>query len=209
MKLIVGLTGGIGSGKSLVSQLFAEIGIYIIDADDIVHELSTPPSKALDQISQLFGTEYLTHEGTLNRAKIRDTVFSGPAAQKLSARKKLENVFHPLVRQRVLELLHQIDIPSPYIILSVPLLFESQDYNDIIDRALVVDCPVSVQIARTMRRGLSIDIVKEIIASQISREARLAKADDVIDNKTDKIEDVKNQIFNLHQHYLQLSAIKR
>lgn len=209
MKLIVGLTGGIGSGKSLVSHLFAEMGIYIIDADLIVHELSRPPSKALDEISQQFGEEYLTEEGVLNRTKIREAIFTAPPAQKRLTRKKLEGIFHPLVRERVLEMLQRTDISSPYIILSVPLLFESKDYTDIIDRALVVDCPVDVQIVRTMKRGLTLKMVKEIISSQMSREERLARADDVIDNKTDQIEALKNQVFALHHYYLQLSAIKR
>lgn len=209
MKFTVGLTGGIGSGKSFVTELFAEMGVYIIDADTIAHELSTPPSKALDEIRQLFGAEYLDHEGTLDRVKIREHIFNGTNTQQTLARKKLEAIFHPLVRSRILDLLQHEAISSPYIILSIPLLFETNDYGSIIHRSLVVDCPVSMQITRTIQRGLSETVVKEIIASQMPRETRLAKADDVIDNSTNQLSDVKKQVFALHQRYLQLSVIKR
>lgn len=207
MTFIIGLTGGIGSGKSLVSRLFSELGIYIIDTDDIAHTLSQPPSFAIEAVTREFGQHYLNKDGTLDRAKLRTCLFQGPMTKQKLARKKLEAIFHPLIHTRVIEILQKKDIITPYFILAVPLLFETKNYQTLINRSLVVDCSVEKQIERTMARGLSRSIVEHIIKSQLPRSARLEKADDIVENEIDGLANIHTQLLTLHQRYLQLSVI--
>jgi dephospho-CoA kinase len=204
MMFTVGLTGGIGSGKSTVTDLFAQLGVLIIDADVISHQLSHPPSPALDEVTKQFGRTYLTEEGSLNRHKMRELVFQDPLA-----RQQLELIFHPLIHQKIVDTLQEADTAVPYAILAVPLLFESKRYQAIIDRSVVVDCPVELQIARTIARSsLSREAIEQIIATQISRAERLAQADDIITNDQD-LSHLYMQITALHYRYLQFRVIKR
>lgn len=202
MVFTVGLTGGIGSGKSTVATLFAELGAYIIDADVIAHQLSLPPSPALEAVAQQFGADYLTKDGTLDRPKMRDLVFNQPTAHQ-----QLDNIFHPLIYQHIHSLLYEKDIVAPYVILAVPLLFESNRYSTMIHRRLVVDCSIELQIARTMHRSsINREMVVKIMATQVSREDRLAQADDIITNDQD-LSHLYNQVSLLHHRYLQFRDI--
>lgn len=195
MTFIVGLTGGIGCGKSSVSQFFAELGIDIIDTDVIARKLTQPDGQAIGLIRDSFGDAFLTANGSLDREKMRNQVFSDS-----HARHKLEKILHPLILQEVIEQIKQTR--SPYIVLVVPLLFETDDYDDIIHRSLVVDCEESIQILRTMARSqLSEQHVKAIMAQQVSRQTRLQKADDIITNNRD-IDFLKTQVTQLHNNYL-------
>lgn len=195
MTFIVGLTGGIGCGKSSVSQFFAELGIDIIDTDVIARKLTQPDGQAIGLIRDSFGDAFLTANGSLDREQMRNQVFSDS-----HARRKLEKILHPLILKEVIEQIKQTR--SPYIVLVVPLLFETDDYDDIIHRSLVVDCEESMQISRTMARSqLSEQQVKAIMAQQISRQTRLQKTDDIITNNRD-IDFLKTQVTQLHNKYL-------
>lgn len=201
MTFIVGLTGGIGCGKSSASQFFAELGIDVIDTDAIARKLTQPDGQAISLIRNLFGDAFLTTSGSLDREKMRNQVFSDS-----HARRKLEEILHPLILKEVIEQIEQTQ--SPYIVLVVPLLFETNDYDGIIQRSLVVDCEESVQISRTMARSqLPEQQVKAIMAQQISRQTRLQKADDIITNNRD-IDFLKTQVSQLHHKYLILSQNK-
>ena len=198
MTFIVGLTGGIGCGKSSASQLFSELGIDVIDTDVIARQLTQPGGQAISAIRDSFGNAFLTADGALDREKMRNLVFSDSRA-----RQQLEKILHPLILQ---ETIAQIEHSrSPYTILVVPLLLETNDYNPIVQRILIIDCEEQIQISRTMARSqLSEQQVKAIMAQQISRKDRLRKADDVIVNDRD-IECLKAQIIQLHHQYLMLS----
>lgn len=198
MTFIVGLTGGIGCGKSSASQLFSEFGIDIIDTDVIARQLTQPGGQAISSIRDFFGNAFLTADGALDREKMRNLVFSNS-----SARYQLEKILHPLILQ---EAIAQIEHShSPYAILVVPLLLETNDYNPIVQRILVIDCEEQIQISRTMARSqLSEQQVKAIMAQQISRKSRLQRADDVILNDRDT-ESLKAQVIQLHHQYLMLS----
>jgi len=194
---IVGLTGGIGSGKTTVANLFAELGVAIIDADVIAREVVAPGSAGLQQIVEHFGTEMLNADGTLNRAKLRETVFY--AAEE---RRWLNQLLHPMIRQRMLAQAQAAT--SPYAIMVVPLLFEN-GLECLVNHTLVIDIGKDTQIWRTIDRDhVSKTQVINIIDSQISREQRLAKADDVINNEGD-VESLKSQILALHNNYLKQS----
>lgn len=202
MTFIVGLTGGIGCGKSSASQFFAELGIDIIDTDVIARKLTQPDGQAISLIRNSFGDAVLTADGSLDREKMRNQVFSDS-----HARRKLEEILHPLILKEVTEQIEQTQ--SPYIVLVVPLLFETNDYDGIIHRSLVVDCEESVQISRTMARSqLTEQQVKSIMAQQISRQTRLQKTDDIITNDRD-IDFLKTQVSQLHHKYLILSKNKQ
>lgn len=198
MTLIVGLTGGIGSGKSTVGQYFADLGIDVIDTDVIARMLTEPGGLAMNSIKNSFGETMIAADGSLNREKMRDLIFSG-SNYKLA----LENILHPLI---LAETLRQVrKALSPYIIIAIPLLFETNDYDKIIQRSLVVDCAEEQQILRTMKRSkLPENQVKAIIATQIPRTSRLQKADDIIVNNLD-IAYLKAQVAQLHKKYLSFS----
>jgi dephospho-CoA kinase len=191
----VGLTGGIGSGKSTVADRFAAYGVPVIDLDVIAHELTAAPSPALNEIRAAFGESVMQADGTLDRAALRRRVFADAGA-----RSQLEGILHPRIR-------HSVEVAraaftAPYILIVIPLLVETGGYRDILDRVLVVDCREDLQIARVMARsGLARDEVKAILAAQASRSERLDAADDVIDN-TESKENLDAQVATLHQRYM-------
>ena len=199
MSYIVGLTGGIGSGKSAAAQAFEELGITAIDTDAIAHALTAAGGAAIAPIGTAFGADYLTPEGALDRARMRALVFADAEKKRL-----LEAILHPMIRARTGELAQAAR--SAYVILMVPLLIESNDYRQRCQRILVVDCPEELQVARVMTRsGLAAEQVRAIMASQVTREARLAAADDVIDNSRN-LAHLRRQVKALHARYLQLAG---
>ena len=196
MPFTVALTGGIGSGKSTVSALFAGLGIDIIDADEVSHALTARHGAALPHIAAAFGAELIDADGNLDRAALRSLVFDDH-----SARKRLERILHPPIRAEMQARLTRS--AGHYAILAIPLLFETGQ-RDLADRVLVIDVPESVQIERVKARsGLDEDQIRRIMASQVSRAERLAGADDVIDNGG-ATEDLSPQVARLHSHYLSL-----
>ncbi len=199
MPFTVGLTGGIGSGKSAAAQVFEELGTTVIDTDAVAHALTAPGGAAIEPIQAAFGAAYLTPEGALERARMRELVFADALKKRL-----LESILHPLIRARTSELVQAAR--SPYVVLMVPLLVESGDYRRRCQRILVVDCPEELQVERVMARsGLAAGQVRAIMANQVTREARLAAADDVVDNSQD-LAQLRRQVEALHARYLQLAA---
>ena len=193
--MIVGLTGGIGSGKSTVARAFGSLGIGWVDADDVTREVVMPGEPALAAISEHFGNDVLHADGTLNRAALRSIVFDNPVE-----RKWLESVTHPRVRERILVHLERLQRQSPYVLLVSPLLFESGQ-DKLVDRTVVVDVPVELQLSRTRARDdVSEAQVHAILAAQLPREERLTKANDVIDNSGDHAS-MMQQVTQLDQHY--------
>lgn len=198
MKFVVGLTGGIGSGKSAAADEFAALGASVVDTDAIARELTDKGGAALADIERRFGAAFLDASGAMNRKKMRDHVFADPAAKQA-----LENLLHPLIRE---ESARRIAAASgPYVVHVVPLLLESPGYRDRVDRVLVVDASEQAQLARVRARsGLSADEVRAIMRTQVSRAERLAGADDVIDN-SGSLEALRKQVGALHQKYLQFA----
>jgi dephospho-CoA kinase len=195
--LRVGLTGGICSGKSTVSNMFASLGVPIIDSDIIAREVVEPGETGLEQIVTHFGENTLNPDGTLNRKQMRNLVFDNS-----EARKELENILHPLIRKRSDEQLAKLS--TPYAILSIPLLVET-GLTSAVDRVLVVDCPEEIQIERICRRdGTTPEQAKAILESQSSRSKRLEAADDIIDN-SQPLEDLRGMVDSLHKKYLSLT----
>jgi len=195
--LVVALTGGIGSGKSTVADRFADLGVPVIDADRISHELTAPNGIALEAIFHAFGPAVRKPDGGLDRAALREIVFSDPAA-----RRRLEDILHPLIRGRMLERLSSIE--APYAVLVIPLLFETGQ-ADLADRVLVVDLPEEDQISRTQQRdGLDGEEIRRILSSQVTRSQRLERAEDVIDN-SGALSALTQQVVRLHRRYLALA----
>lgn len=191
---VIGLTGGIGSGKSTVAELFARHGAAIIDTDVIARRLVEPGTPALAEIRAAFSDAIVDADGRLDRTALRERVFADAAA-----RKRLEAILHPRIRVEVERAL--ADVRAPYVLIVIPLLVETGGYRDLLDRVLVVDCPESLQIARVMaRNGLSRDAVDAIMASQASRAERLAAADDVIENAGSSPA-LARAVADLHQRY--------
>lgn len=198
MPFVIGLTGGIGSGKSAAADEFARLGATLVDTDAIAHALTAPGGAAIDAVRTVFGDACIDASGAMDRAKVRARVFADP-----SARRRLEDILHPLIRQE--STARVAAAAGAYVVLVVPLLIESADYRSRVDRVLVVDCPVELQLARVRARsGLSDDEARRIIAAQVSRETRLAAADDVIDN-SGTLETLYAQVQRLHQRYLALA----
>jgi dephospho-CoA kinase len=197
--MIIGLTGGIGSGKSTVARAFETLGAAWIDADDVAREIVLPGEPALLAIKNRFGDQVIHQDGTLNRAALRDIIFKDP-----EQRQWLESVTHPKIRERLLQHLAQLKMQgAPYVLLVSPLLFESGQ-NALVNRAVVVDVPQALQLSRTQQRdGVSESQVHAILAAQLSREQRLAQADDVIDNSGDHAS-MMEQVVQLDQRYRQL-----
>ncbi len=195
MPYVVGLTGGIGSGKSTVADLFVARGAALVDTDAIAHELTGPHGTAMAAIAEAFGPAVVDARGALDRAAMRRQVFADA-----TARQRLEAILHPLIRA---ESDHRCQAArAPYVILAVPLLVESGTYRERVQRVLVVDCPEAVQVARVMaRNGLGEAEVQAILAAQASRQQRLAVADDVVDNGGDAAALVP-QVERLHRQYL-------
>jgi dephospho-CoA kinase len=198
---IVGLTGGIGSGKSAAADRFAALGVAVVDTDAIAHELTADGGAAMPALAATFGPEVAAPDGALDRARMRRLVFADPAA-----RQRLEAILHPMIRSLSAERCRQA--PTPYVILAVPLLVESGAYRERCDRIVVVDCPESLQISRVMARsGLSEREVRAIMANQASRAERLAAADDVVANDGD-LASLEMRVGELHRSYLRLSSEK-
>ena len=191
---VLGLTGGIGSGKSAVSAIFEELGIQVVDADIVAREVVEPGSVGLTKITAHFGDEMLTNNGTLDRAKLRAIIFADE-----SQKQWLNNLLHPLIRGSMLSQLKQAT--SNYVILVAPLLFEN-GLEKYCNHTLLIDVPVDVQITRTTARdNVSVELAKQIIASQMSRADKQQKAGDILDNNR-PLEEVKTDVQKLHEKYL-------
>lgn len=198
LEFSVGLTGGIGSGKSFVATLFAEQGAAVVDTDAIAHTITAPGGEAIPAIRELFGEDYITPEGALDRGRMRALVFSRP-----EEKKRLEAIVHPLIRQEAER--SAASAGGDYVIFVVPLLIESPVWRQRVSRVLVVDCPEALQVERVMKRsGLSEEQVRAIMRSQVTRETRLAAADDVIVNDSTR-EALLFQVARLHSLYRSLA----
>lgn len=195
---MVGLTGGIGSGKSAAAEEFARLDATVVDTDAIAHDLTGPGGAAIPEIKRLFGRAFVDPSGAMDRKRMRGLVFSD-AEEKA----RLESLLHPMIRA---ESERRIAAATgPYVVLVVPLLIESPDYRARLGRVLVVDCPEALQITRVRQRsGLPEGEVRRIIASQIQRERRLAAADDVIDN-SGTVAALQQRVRGLHESYLRLA----
>ena len=192
----VGVTGGIGSGKSAVADYFASQGICIVDADIVARVVVEPGTKALAQITERFGNDILIN-GQLDRGKLRTIIFAAP-----DERKWLENLLHPLIEQQIIDQLGQVT--SRYAVLVSPLMLEIGQ-QALVDRVLVVDVPEHIQIERTMTRDqMTEEQTRQILNSQISREQRLAKAHDIVDN-SGSLAQLHHYLEPLHQRYLRLA----
>ncbi len=202
MPYCVGVTGGIGSGKSRAAAMFAELGADIIDTDEISHEITAGGGSAMPAITAVFGTAVTRADGSLDRTAMRDLVFKNP-----DRRKALEGILHPLIRAEARRRVAQST--APYVLLVVPLLLESGGYKDLVQRVMVVDCDEALQISRTMQRSqLTADAVRAIMAAQMPREQRLGLADDVINNGGD-MASLRAQVAGLHRQYLERAAASR
>jgi dephospho-CoA kinase len=198
MPLVVGLTGGIGSGKSAAAAMFGELGAGIVDTDAIAHELTAPGGAAMPAIREAFGPDYLTANGALDRARMRIRVFADP-----TAKRRLEGILHPLIRAAVLA--RARSAAAPYVVVVIPLLFETGGYPGLIQRVAVVDCAEETQIARTMARsGLTRAEVEAILGAQASRGTRRAGAHDLLDNDG-SLDGLRAQVAALHRLYLDLA----
>ncbi len=198
---VVAITGGIGSGKSTVAEMFHALGVTVFDADVEARALANKGTPAFDEIVATFGATILDANGDLNRAKLRDMIFKDSAAKR-----RLENILHPRVKASLRAKIGAL-APSPdtYCIVVIPLLFEAQ-HTDLADRILVVDAPEELQISRTSARsGLAREDVRAIMAAQWSRDRRLAGADDVIYNEADS-EQLRAQVAALDANYRKLAA---
>ena len=198
----VGLTGGVAAGKSEVAACLAELGVEVVDTDQIARALTGPHGAALPAIVRDFGNDCIAPDGGLDRPTMRARVFTDPAA-----RRRLEAILHPLILERVRERLALSH--APYVVLVVPLLVEAwHDYRDLVDRVLVVDCDEAMQIRRVMLRdGVSEAQARAILAAQASRQARLELADDVLDNGGD-LDALSHQVRALHGRYLDLAKTR-
>ena len=195
----VGLTGGIGSGKSVVARLFAARGATIVDTDQIAHGMTGPQGPAMDAIVAEFGAPYADAHGALDRAKMRALVFSDP-----SAKARLEAILHPRIRDAALAA--AAAATGAYVIYDVPLLVESGTWKQRVSRVLVVDCPEAVQVARVMaRNGMAESQVLAIMANQATRAQRTAAADDIINNGGE-LSALEEQVAHFHEMYLAFSA---
>lgn len=199
MPYCIGLTGGIGSGKSSAAKIFQELGVAVIDTDEISHELTRAGGAALAMIREQFGANCLAADGSMDRAAMRRLIFGDTAAKK-----KLEGILHPMIRSAVRARIAQTR--APYVLVAVPLLLETGAYKDLISRVLVVDCDEALQIERTMRRSrLTVDEVRTIMAAQLPRQERLARADDALRNDDDMAA-LRSQVAALHARYLELAS---
>jgi dephospho-CoA kinase len=198
MSFVVGLTGGIGSGKSAAAAEFERLGASVVDTDAIAHELTEAGGPAIPAIQKLFGPEVIGASGAMDRKKMRDRVFAEPVAKKA-----LEALLHPMIREESRRRI--AGARGPYVIHVVPLLVESPDYRSRVDRVLVIDAPEELQVERVRgRSGLSEAEVRAIVAAQATRAERLAGADDVIENRG-TIEALREQVAALHRKYLEYS----
>ncbi|MFP5392334.1 MAG: dephospho-CoA kinase [Gammaproteobacteria bacterium] len=197
-RFTVGLTGGIGCGKTTVADRFAELGAAIVDTDQIAHSLTAPRGPAMPAIVAAFGEQFAEPDGALDRARMRALVFSDPGAKA-----RLEAILHPLIRSTAEAA--ALAATGPYVIMVVPLLIESGTWRERVDRVLVIDCLEETQVRRVMaRNGLPEAQVRAIMATQASRAERLAAADDVIVND-EGMDTLPARIARLHEQYLALA----
>jgi dephospho-CoA kinase len=197
-RLTIGLTGGIASGKSTVARRFAELGVPVIDADEVARAVVEPGTPALSAVARRFGRGVLAADGSLDRRALRELVFADP-----TARRDLEDLLHPLIRSEMQR--RAAAASGPYLVLAIPLLIEGGKRDDV-DRILVVDAGEDLQIARVMARdGGSSAQARAILATQASRAERLGKADDVLEN-AGSVPQLWDAVDRLHQRYLGLAA---
>lgn len=197
--LRIGLTGGIASGKSTVADMFASLGAEIIDTDQIAREVVAPGTPALAAITRHFGPDVIAPDGTLDRRRMREIVFADE-----DERRALEGLLHPKIRERALE--RAAASQAPYVIIAVPLLFES-GFNRIVDRTLVVDCPESLQLERlTARDGIDLEEARAMLNAQMDRHERCARADHVIDN-SGSLEATRKHATELHHDFIRLAQL--
>lgn len=200
MTFIVGLTGGIGSGKSAAATLFEQLGATVVDTDAIAHALTAPGGAAIVPIRAAFGDEVIDARGALDRAAMRRKIFADA-----SAKARLEGILHPMIRAEADR--RSAAARSAYVVLVVPLLVESGGYRSRVQRVAVVDCPEEMQVARVMARSvLSAEEARAIMAAQVDRQARLAVADDVIDNGGE-LAALRPQVEALHRRYIEMAAV--
>ncbi|WP_312333173.1 dephospho-CoA kinase [Acinetobacter variabilis] len=198
MKFVLGLTGGIGSGKSAASQWFESQGIAVVDADIVAREVVDIGQPALQQIQQAFGDWVLLEDGSLNRRALREHIFHSP-----EARKTLENITHPAIRTSILQQLHAAQ--SPYAILVSPLLFETNQH-ELTQHTLLIDAAIELQIQRASQRdGQNVEQIQKIIAAQMPREQKRAMADDIVLNDGE-LEHLYAHLTPLHEKYLQMAT---
>jgi dephospho-CoA kinase len=197
-RLRVGLTGGIASGKSTVSQRFVELGVPVIDADLAARAVVEPGTPGLALVAERFGPSVLDANGRLDRAVLRNLIFKDPAS-----RKALDAILHPLIRAAMEK--QAENVHGPYLVMAIPLLIESGNPRDRVDRVLVVDVDEAVQLQRVQARdGSSAEQAGAILAAQSSRSARLAEANDVLPNST-TVADLRQAVDRLHEKYLQMA----
>ena len=200
---VVGLTGGIGCGKSEAARCFAQLGVPIVDVDVIARQLTMAGQETLRDIIDVFGEEYLLADGNLNRDAMREKVFND-----MATRKDLESILHPAIHAQALKEMEQ-NADAPYQVLAISLLFENQRYKDNVSRSLVIDCDESLQVTRTMKRsGLSEQTVRGIMAAQVSRATRIKMADDLIENEG-TLEELHEKIVEMHQKYMQACIVSK
>lgn len=197
--MVVGLTGGLASGKSTAAKLFAELGATIIDADEISRELTAPGGMALPKLRDALGDSAFASDGTFNRDAVRKTVF---ADAKKKAR--LESILHPMIAKEMRQRMHQRDVAGAYIMLVIPLLLETGAFANDCRRIVVVDCGVDLQIARAVNRGMNEDEARKIIAAQMPREERIARANGMINNGSDMGE-LQKEVRARHREFILLA----
>ena len=194
----VGLTGGIASGKTVVANIFADLGAGIVDTDQVAREVVAPGQPGLEAVREEFGAGVIHASGELDRPALREVVFADPAA-----RQTLESLLHPMIRARTLDMLEQMR--TPYAVAVVPLLVET-GFEELVDRVAVVDCPREIQLKRLMDRdGIDLHQAESMLSAQVDRRTRLAAADDVIDNSGNR-ESTRRQVQGLHTRYGRLSG---
>ena len=204
-RYIVGVTGGIGSGKTTVANLFSTLGVALVDTDAIAHALTAPDGRAIAAIRSQMGKEFIGNDGALDRAAARGRVFADA-----NVKLQLEAILHPLIREEVDNALRADAVSrAPYAMLVVPLLFESLTYRDGTNETLLIDCPVATQLERVkLRPGLNADEAARIVAAQLPRAVRLQLADNVVWNR-DTAATLWPQIEPLHLHYVQNASSDR
>lgn len=197
--LKIGLTGGIGSGKTSVSDIFSELGVPVIDTDLVARQLTARDGAALPEIRSAWGESVMRPDGELDRDALRRRIFAAP-----EERRRLEAILHPLIRRQVVAELAALD--APYVVVVIPLLVETGNYRELLDRVLVVDCPESLQVERVRARsGLSAEEVSAIISAQADRRSRIAAADDVIANDADS-RSLREQVLSLDAKYREIAG---
>lgn len=196
--LRVGLTGGIGSGKTTVAELFRRLGAPVIDADAVARSLVEPGQPALEEIARTFGPDMVSQDGRLDREKLKKHIFASTAE-----RKRLEAILHPLIFEEIEKRVRQLE--APYVLLCIPLLIETKQHHRV-DRVLVVDCLSEIQYQRVQSRdNLDHEAITRVLEAQVSRAERLAAADDIIENNAGRSE-LETHVLKLHNFYLSLST---